>query len=804
MNFENFAAKLSALLWSESPSEDWAESYPLGNGRIGAMVQGQPATEMISFNHDLLWRSYLQHPTYRTHKDMPRIKQLCAEKKWREAEELLTQTIPQTGECIYINPFVPVCDLYLNMLRQGEVTDYKRSLDMQHGITYVQYRSGDAIITRTAFCSEELDVFILHIKTTRLGTLCGEVSLSRILERECIVTGGASHREVWLEGEFEEGKQFAAAARVIAVNGRCTSGKRVYTPSDRTNDRKLGLGYVFDRDESVDSTRGASVCFDSCDEVVIAIAIAVDSESDCPLAYCRKKLDSYDGCDYEQVRDIHATLFASYYNRTQLLLTAPSDMESTALSPTVVEQLFNMARYVAIASGMPQKTEAHPKAPINLQGLWNRDTRPAWESDYHTDLNLEMCYWPLAAAGLTEWYEPYLAWMERLMPQARQTAREMYGCDGAAIIGCCDPFVMGRIDNVGATWLGSSAWLCQILWIYYEHAPQTDILMRIYALMQEFAVFYEEMFITDDKGRLTFPFGVSPEMPLIIDGKMQWTSSATTIDLTLAKEFFGNLAQAAERCGELGKAAHYADVAAHIQPPTVDENGCLQEWNEQHEEGDPGHRHRSPIVTFCPGSLYSMESDPAMSDAIERLLERRLSAGTGMATSFSYSWDAHILARLRRGNDAMHLLKTLVRIHMMENGMFTTNDYTGEKGGITWFSGIKVMQVDAQLGLISAISEMLYQDMQGIIRLLPALPDSLPEGSLCGIRGRFGFVGDLTWKDGRLLEYRMTSMLGGICQVRYNGQPLHITCDDQPIACESDDQGIYTFNTVAGKVYTIA
>ena len=813
---ENLPNIGSSVIYSSVASNDWAESFPLGNGRIGAMVHGQPVSEMISLNHDLLWRNYVEHPSYRTHEDMPEIKKLCLQGKWREAEELLSRTIPETGRCIYINPFVPACDLYISMMQnEDEIADFKRILDMEHGVTYVQYKYQGITYTRSYFCSEDKNLFIVKIQSSKPGTISGEVSLSRTIERECFVAGSASLNEVKMEAIFEEGKKFASVTRVFKENGRFTSGKSFYSEIDNDKlEKKFGLGYVFDRDQYVDKNRGASLCFDSCDEITIVTAIAVDNEQESPVDFCYEKLNEYDNKRFNEYFSLHKNKFAEYFNRTKLNLAKEEAFllpledqvriseESKKLSPAMAQLLYNMSRYVAISSGMPIENTLLSKAPINLQGIWNRDTRPAWESDYHLDLNIQMCYWPMATAGLTEWYGPYLEFIERLMPQGRLTAKEICGAKGAFLTGCCDPFVMGRSDNVGAIWLGSSAWLTQILWIYYEHTLDDSILLRIYKLMQEFAVFYEDMFI-EKNGKLTFPFGSSPEMSLIIDGKMQWLSSASSCDLTLVKEMYLNLAFAAERLGETKNYNHYKDIAERILEAPIDANGALKEWCEDHIEGDPGHRHRSPLVTLCPGSLTSLETDPNLTRAMEKLLEKRISYGTSNATSFSYVWDAHILARLRRGDEAWKLLETLIRIHLIGNLMFTTNDHTGVKGGIKWFLGTKVMQVDAQLGLISSLSEMVYQDTQSIIRLLPALPEILSNGSLEGIRGRYGFMGDLYWENGALKEYKLTSTLGGRCKIRYRGEKIKVTCDSLPVPCEINGDGIHCFETEKNKTYII-
>ncbi|MGN1451262.1 MAG: glycosyl hydrolase family 95 catalytic domain-containing protein, partial [Eubacteriales bacterium] len=512
-------------------------------------------------------------------------------------------------------------------------------------------------------------------------------------------------------------------------------------------------------------------------------AVSVDRIADDPLAYCREHARR--PFDYDVRFTHHKNVFATYYNRTRLTLNA---------SASALQQAYNMARYAAVSAGMPCNGGA-VKAPINLQGLWNRDTRPAWESDYHLDLNIQMCYWPLPAIGLADFMEPFLAWMERLLPQARHCAADLYGAsEGACYNGCSDPWMLGVTDNVGFGALGISAWLVQILWIYYEHNPRRELLDRIVPLMREIDAFYRSMLIRDINGHLTTPFGSYPEMSLMLGEHRQWLSSPSTFDLTLIREFYTDFAAAASLCGDTETENRCSELLSSLAEPVI-ADGILQEWTEPHIEGEPGHRHRSPFAAFCPGTLYTCNSHPEMTEAMERLLEKRLSFGSGMSTAFSYTWDAQIFARLGRGDDAYAALKTLLHIHMLDNLMLTTNDYSGKNGGIPWFTGIKVLQIEAQLALADAVTELFYQDMQGIIRLLPALPGDCPDGTLTCIHGRGGVVCDLAWKAGKLTYFHMTVQKDGIYRIAVSEPSFFLSPDGVW------EDGVYVIRCQTGREY---
>ena len=761
----------SYTIWDDRPASDWAEGFPLGNGRLGAMVAGRPMDERVSLNHDLLWRGSFTGPFSRTSRDREALLALCAEGRWDEADALLRQTLPM-GRGIYINPFVPLGDLYLTMRPgKGDVTDYVRTLDLTRGVAVVEYTLDGARFRRESFCSHRYNLLVTRLTSSNPAWLCGEVSLSRQPDPECAVTGAARRGEIAIEGAFDEGRRFAAVTRLINRGGRTTVGRRTWKESAHEApmaERHFDLGYVFDRDRGYDAMTGPSLFFDCCDEVILITAMATDHEYADPVEYARKQLDA--APVYEVLRADHEADFSALFDRARLILT---DTERVSLrrmleaedysSPAMIEVLYNASRYLAISSGRPQPRNRAPKAPINLQGLWNRDTWPAWDSDYHLDLNIQMCYWPLAQAGFEDFYEPFIAWMERLLPQARAAARDLYGADGAAYCGCCDPWTMGGGDTIGYGFLTAGAWLAQILWIAYEYSPSEALLRRIHALMTPIADFQLSMLREDAAGQLEYPFGSSPEMGTWTQsGDLRLFGPGSTCDLLLTRELFTHLAEAEERLGLQGGDAYRA-LAGRLRSPLRD--GRVGEWVEDQAEHDPGHRHRSPFIAFCPGSSVTRESAPDVVKALETLLDYRHACGNETSAAFSYAWDQQILARLHRGDEALKLLQTLARIHLLPSGLLTTNDYA-EKGGLGWFKGVKVYQIEASIGLLAAIGELFFQDQEGYAELLPACPKALPDGEMRGLRGRGGFVIDLGWHKGKPEWLKVTATRTGTFRLR--------------------------------------
>ena len=821
-NFDPPELNSGNVVWSEKPSSEWSEGYPVGNGRLGGMVLGKIEHERISVNHDLLWRKFWSYQDHKTASDIKKIRELTLNGEWDKAEELLEQKIPFTGNAIYLNPYVPAGDLYINILHgNSPVTDYKRELYMDRGIVEVKYRVDNVLFKREIFSSWNQGIMAIHLTADKAGMLTGEVSLSRLLDPECLVTGYTTMDKVILKGKFEEGREFAIAVKVIQRGGRLTLGRKELIQNMAEMSKKdFGLKYVFSTNEMFGKDDGASTFFDTSDEVLLLLTITIDDEYEKGADLVKKAIEKLDGvvANIETLKEEHIKDFQKIYNRVSLSLGTDKPFISTdsllkksidanTASPALLEKMFNMSRYLAISSGRPQPAGKPAKTPINLQGIWNQDRRPAWDSDYHIDLNVEMCYWPLDMLNLGDLMVPLMDWTESLTEQGHKVAKDLYGAEGIAFGGVADNKNIGNIDNVCFPWTGGAAWLAQILWQHWEYSNDRTFLKdHLFPFMVEIGKFYEDFLVEDRNGLLVPALSASPEMYIAGRKRMSFLSSASSMDLELIHDTFKHLIEA----GNLLKTdpliiKKWQTISDRVPLPRINEDGSLSEWFEEHTMGDPAHRHRSLLVGLCPGDRISVEETREYADAAYKAILKRHEAGRKMTQSMTFAWDAQLLERLYKGEEAYSELVRIFPVHVLDNLLITCNDWSGERGGLAWFKGIKLIQVEASLAMGSAIIEMIFQDRQGLLRFLPALPANISQGKVKGLRARGGFEIAMEWKEGKIVSANIISFVGKTCQFKDNGfDKIKITSEGKDVkyACNKD-KGIISFETVKGQEYQL-
>ncbi len=809
------------IIWLGKPAPEWAEGYPVGNGRLGGMVLGGVQHERISLNHDLLWRQFWSYQNHNTASDIKKIRELNLKGEWDKAEDLMQQKIPASGNAIYVNPYVPAGDLYINFQHANKpITDYKRVLHMDKGIVEVKYRVDSIQFTREIFSSWKQGVMAIHLTTDRAGMLTGEVSLSRLLDPECEVTGYATRDKVVLKGKFEEGREFAIVAKVIQRGGRLTIGRKELLQNKAEMPKKdFGLKYVFSRNEMFGKEDGASTFFDTADEVLILLAITVDDEYEKGADLVKKTIEKLDRVNenFETLKEGHIRDFQKIYNRVSLSLGTEKPFISTdsllkksvdknSVSPALLEKMFNMSRYLAISSGRPQPAGQPAKSPINLQGIWNQDRRPAWDCDYHIDLNVEMCYWPLDMLNLGDLMMPLMNWIETLTEGGKKAAKDLYGARGVAFGIVADNKNVGNSDNISFPWTGGAAWVAQILWQHWEYSNDLSFLKNhLFPYLVEIGNFYEDFLVEDRNGFLVPALSASPEMPIAGRKRPSLSSSASSMDLELIHDVFGHLIEVGKllKTDPL-KIKKWQALVDRVPLPRINEDGSLSEWLEEHTPGDPGHRHRSHLVGLSPGDRISVEYTPNYAEAAYLALKKRHYYGKNASASFTYVWDAQILARLYKGNEAFEQLNKLLPIHVLNNLLFTINDWGG-KGGLAWFKDIRLFQIDANIAIASSIIEMIFQDRQGLLRFLPALPAQLPKGKVQGLRARGGFEIGLEWDEGKIYSANIISFDGKPCQFKDNGfDKIKITCGGKEVKyAHNKDKGIISFDTGKGQEYQL-
>ena len=809
------------VIWSASSAKEWSEGYPFGNGRLGGMVLGFAQNERIAVNHDLLWRQFWTYQNRNTAGDIKQIRAYNENGQWEKGEELALRKIAFTGNAIYINPYVPAGDLYINMKGQGSVVEnYSRTLDMERGITEVNYQANNISYRRETFASWKYGVLVTHLRSDRAGTLSGEVSLSRLLDPECTVSGYATPQMIVLKGKFEEGREFAIVAKILQRGGRLTTGRNALSHDLAEMPKKdFGLRYVYSNNQMFGKGDGASACFDSSDEVMILLTITIDEELQKGEDLVQKSLERIAKAErnYGSIKTEHVQDFKSIYNRVLFQLgrhqnVLPTDSlvrksaDENTLPPALVEKMFNLSRYLAISSGRPQPKGQPSKAPINLQGIWNQDRRPAWDCDYHLDLNLEMCYWPLNMLNLGDLMIPLMDWAERLKEGGRIAAKDMYGTKGLVFGVVADYRNIGNVDNFAFFWTGGAAWISQVLWQHWKYTNDLGFLKdRLYPFLKEIGAFYEDFLVKDQKGRLVPALSASPEMGIAERKRMSFSSSASSMDLELIHDVFENLMEAGKLVNENPeKLKTWQGILKQVPLPPINADGSLQEWLEDHPMLDPGHRHRSLLIGLAPGERISPESTKEYADAAYKAIVSRNEHGRKSTQSLTFVWDAQMLARLYKGQEAYEELTRMLPVHVLENLLITCNDWSGSRGGLAWFKGIKLFQIEANIGVGASIIEMIFQDRQGVMKFLPALPAELPEGKVSGLMARGGFEAGLDWKEGRLTSVTIKSLDGKDCRIRDDGfKRLKVLSDNKEVLIQREN-GVIVFKTIKGKKYDLS
>jgi alpha-L-fucosidase 2 len=419
---------------------------------------------------------------------------------------------------------------------------------------------------------------------------------------------------------------------------------------------------------------------------------------------------------------------------------------------------FHYGRYLLLASSRPGSL------PANLQGKWCRDMAPAWDCDYHANINLQMNYWPAGPCNLLDCQEPLVGWLEGLVPYGRDTARRMYGCGGWVLHHVSDLHgCTGAMDGPCGVWPLGGAWMCLHLVEHWRFGRNDELLReRSWPLLRGAAEFLLDFLVeapagTACAGRLVTCPSYSPENGYRLpDGRVSAFTYGATMDLQIVAELFDGCLELAGPAGETDAAflERVRTARSRLAPMRIGADGRLLEWAEAYEEPEPGHRHISHLFGLHPGRLIS-DRDPALFAAARRVIDHRLAHGGGH-TGWSKAWLINFLARLRDGDAAHAHLHNLLAEKTLPN----------------LFDDHPPFQIDGNFGACAGVAEMLLQSHAGSIDLLPALPGAWPAGRVRGLRARGGVTVDIAWAERRLAEAVLTADRDGVHEVRHAGRSV--------------------------------
>ena len=793
-----------------SPDSIWADAMPIGNGRFAAMVFGGPTHERLQLNEGTLYSGepataakFIRiQPTY------DKIVSMLREGRYYEAQEIVrTQWLGKQHQ-----NYQPMTDLYLDNTVSGEISAYKRELNFNDAVVTVSYAQNGVNYKREVLASKPDDVIAIRLSADKKKSVSFNAhfgSLHPTAVQNCedgtlIMKGQApGYAERRTFKQIESWGDKWKHPLLYDKDGNRISDKTVFY-----GDEIDGMGMFFDTRVKV-SAKGGTVTVDddgmkveAADEVLLILSGAtsfngwdkspsregVDASAksealaSAASGLTWKELKARAVADYKA--DFDKVVLDIPYNKE--LAARPTDERIASFKddedPSLVNLLFQYGRYLMIAGTRPGEQ------PLNLQGIWNPDIIPPWNSGYTMNINIQMNYWPAEITGLSRYTDTMFRLIREMAESGKETARDMYGRPGWVAHHNVSIWRETYTNDNGVQasfWPMVGGWLCSHLWEHWLFTGDREFLRNeAYPLMKGAAEFYKTWLIEDGKGHLVTPVATSPEN-LFKDsqGRVCRVDQGTTMDMSILRELFGRIYEATLILGE-DKAfgEEVKALADRLLPFQIGSQGQLMEWSKDFEENDPHFGHFSHLYGFYPGDQINWIDTPDLVPAVKKSIEMRGDSDGGWPNA----WKNCVWARLLDGDHCYRLLKSNFNSGMSDT--FVDNRYH---------------QIDCRFGNTAAIAEMMIQSHQGFVHLLPAMPSAWPEGSVKGLCARGGFECSMQWAGGRMTGATVKSVLGNPCTL-VAPVPFSVSgVTAEPYELAGKTWYKVSFDTEAGKTYSL-
>lgn len=726
-------------LWYDKPAKQWVEALPVGNGRLAAMVFGNPSQEKLQLNEATFWSG---GPSRNDNPDGPKvldsIRYYLFNGNYKRAQVLADKGL--TAKTLHGSAFQNIGDLILNFKNNNDVKNYYRELDIEKAITTTTFTVNGTNFKREVFASIPDNVIVIKLSSDKKNALSFSANFnselkknSKAIDSNTLQMDGLSSTLDGVQGQVK----FNAIAKILNKGGK-------------TEVSETGISVI------------------NSNEVTILISIATNftdyrTLNTDEVSKSKKYIEASENKTFNTLQKNHLASYQKYFKRVDLDLGTseasknPTDTRiknfATSYDPELVALYYQFGRYLLISSSQPGGQ------PANLQGIWNNSNKPAWDSKYTININTEMNYWPAEKTNLSEMHEPLIQMVKDLSESGKETAKVMYNSRGWVAHHNTDIWrITGVVDFANAgMWPMGGAWLSQHLWEKYLYTGDKNYLKSIYPILKSAAQFYEDFLVDEHTHQWLV---VSPSMsPENIPNGHQGSALAAgnTMDNQLMFDLFTKTKKVAEILNvDSDKIQIWDNIISKLPPMKIGKYGQLQEWAEDLDNPKDNHRHVSHLYGLFPSNQINPFMTPELLDASKTVLFHRGDVSTG----WSMGWKVNLWAKLLDGNHANKLIKDQLTL--------VEKDGWSNKGGTypNLFDAHPPFQIDGNFGCTSGITEMLLQTQNGFIDILPALPDEWKNGKISGLKTYGDFEISIIWENNKAKEINIKSNLGGNCRIR--------------------------------------